>query len=289
MKEQRFTATEEGQLLSFLLTHIKGQSRNNIKSILSRGQVLVDGRKTTQFDHPVAVGSVVTVRPPEAKGDKLPFQILHEDDDIIVIDKPAGLLSMANEKEKERTAYHMVTAYMAKQKLGGRVFIVHRLDRDTSGVLLFAKNEEVKHLYQDDWDNLVSHRGYLAVVEGNVEKDCETLCSTLRETATHLVYSVPQGQPGKEAITHYKVVRRGNGNTLLEIAIDTGRKNQIRVQLSDIGFPIVGDKLYGARGNTMGRLGLHAHLLELTDPKTGKLWSFKAPIPGGFAGVLHSK
>lgn len=287
MKEQKFTASAEGKLLDCLLANMK-QSRNNVKTILGSGQVLVDGRKTTKFDYPVKVGSVITVRPPVAKGEKLPFQILHEDEDILVIDKPAGLLSMANEKEKERTAYHMVTEYMANKVKHGRVFIIHRLDRDTSGVLMFAKSEAVKRLYQDNWDKNIRRRGYLAMVEGTVKEPSGTIKSTLRETVTHMVYSVEDGAPGKEAITHFVVKKTGNGHSLLEVDIDTGRKNQIRVHLSDMGHPIVGDKFYGASTNPLGRMGLHAHVLELEHPKTGELISFKAPIPGGFNGMMNT-
>ena len=197
-----------------------------------------------------------------------------------MVDKPAGLLSMASDKERERTAYHQVTEYVRANDPRGRVFIVHRLDRDTSGVLLFAKDEATKRAFQDNWEKNVRRRGYTAVVEGAPPKEADTVRSLLKENAVHKVYSVSHG--GKEAITHYQTVKRGKNYTLLEIDLSTGRKNQIRVHLSEMGCPIAGDKTYGAQTNPMGRLCLHAHELRLIHPLTGKETTFQAPLPRGF-------
>lgn len=278
-----WTAEADDSLLAFLLCHVKGKSRNNIKSMLARGQVSVDGRTATRFDHPVAVGSRVAVKAHvEEEVPGLPFPILYEDRDILVIDKPAGLLTIANEKEKVRTAYHMLTDYVRQESKFGRVFVVHRLDRDTSGVVLFAKNEETKRAFQEDWDARVLRRGYRALVEGVPQPPEGEVRSFLRETRTHLVYSGAPGRDAKEAVTLYRTLASGGGYALLEIDLKTGRKNQIRVHMSDLGHPIAGDRQYGARTRPLGRLCLHAHRLELIDPRSGEKRVFAAREPAAF-------
>ena len=290
MKELAFTVEGADTLLPFLLAHVKGQSRNNIKSLLSRGQVLVEGKSSRQFDLPLSPGMKVLVVPQAAgKGGELPFPILYEDGQLLVVDKPAGLLSMANDKEKNRTAYHMVTDYVKSVDPRNRVFIVHRLDRDTSGVLVFAKDEALKHALQEGWDKLVEKRGYTAVVEGAPPEDEGTVRSFLVETATHLVYSGHPGKNAKEAVTHYKVTAKGRGYTLVDVSIDTGRKNQIRVHMQDLGCPVAGDKQYGAKTDPFGRLGLHAGELVFIHPKTKKRMAFTAPLPGGFRRMFSGK
>lgn len=285
MQKKNYAVTQAGPLLSFLLEQVKGQSRNNLKSLLTRGQVQVDGVTVTRHDHPLEPGQVVAIRPQGSREAKAPFPILYEDRRLLVIEKPAGLLSMASDREKVRTAYRMATDYVRRTNPKGRVFIVHRLDRDTSGVLLFAKDEETKRAYQDSWDHLVSRRGYLAVVEGHPPKETDTIRTLLRENSAHKVYSVRSG--GKEAVTHYSTVSRGKEYTLLEVDIDTGRKNQIRVHLSELGCPVAGDRDYGAATNPLGRLCLHAHILALTDPFTGEQRVFQAAAPKGFRSLAR--
>ena len=294
-REQRrpdrvWTAEQDDTLLSFLLTHVTGKSRNNIKSMLSRGQVKVDGRAVTRFDTPVPVGSRVSVAQHlEEPAPALPFQVLYEDDDLIVIDKPAGLLTIANEKERFRTAYRILTDYVQEQNKFARIFVVHRLDRDTSGVVLFAKNEETKRAFQEDWDRRVLRRGYRAVVEGTPEPPEGYVRSWLRETRTHLVYSGEKGRDAKEAITAYRTLASGGGYALLEVDLETGRKNQIRVHMSDLGHPIAGDKQYGAKTRPLGRLCLHAHRLELIDPRSGEKRVFAAREPIAFRRLCREK
>lgn len=274
---------EETTLLPYLLAHVEGKSRNNIKSMLSGGQFRVNGKNYTRFDHPLVPGDKVGIIPRQAApAAELPFPVLYEDRDIIVIDKPAGLLTIANEKEKVRTAYHILTDYMREKEKNGRVFVVHRLDRDTSGVVLFAKNEETKLAFQEDWEHRVLRRGYRALVEGVPEKSRDRIVSYLRETRTHLVYSGPPGRDAREAITRYQVLASGGGYALLEVDLETGRKNQIRVHMADMGHPIAGDRQYGARTRPLGRLCLHAHELTLTDPRTGGERTFSAKEPAAF-------
>ena len=280
MKQERILTVEtETTLLPFLLEHVKGISRNSVKNLLTRRQVLVDGQSVTRHDHPLTPGTRVEILAPGAKAP--PFPILYEDDELLVIDKPAGLLSVATEKEKLKTAYRMASDYLKGR--GQKVFIVHRLDKDTSGVLIFAKSEKVKRAWQDNWDALVRQRGYLALVEGAPAQDEGTICSYLKETQTHLVYSVDRpGGSAKEAITHYRLLARKGALSLLEVELATGRKNQIRVHMKELGCPVTGDKKYGAALNDLGRLGLHAHIVRAENPFTGKEMVFTAPAPKGF-------
>ena len=280
---KELAVTEETTLLPFLLREVTGKSRNTVKGLLTRRQVMVDGAVITRFDAPLRPGQRVTLLPPEAAGAaELPFSVLYQDRDLIAVDKPAGLLSMGNEKERARTAYRMVSDYVKAREPGGRIFIVHRLDRDTSGVVLFAKNQEMKEALQEDWEDLVDRRVSLAAVEGRPPEERGTVKSFLRETSTHLVYSGAPGNGAREAVTHYEVLARGTGCTLLSVALDTGRKNQIRVHMQDLGCPVLGDKKYGGRAGDMGRLGLHARELAITDPRTGKQAVYTAPAPKEF-------
>ncbi|WP_337649116.1 RluA family pseudouridine synthase [Flavonifractor sp.] len=367
----QFTVERGGPLLPFLLEHVKG-SRNHVKSLLARGQVQVDGAAVRRHDHPLAPGQRVSVLAQGAEARRAPFPVLYEDGRILVIDKPSGLLSMASDREKVRTAYRMAGEYVRRTRPGGRVFIVHRLDRDTSGVLLFAKDEEAKRAYQEHWDALVRRRGYLAVVEGRPPREEDTIRTLLRENAAHKVYSVRsggkeavthyrtrpggrvfivhrldrdtsgvllfakdeeakrayqehwdalvrrrgylavvEGRPpreedtirtllrenaahkvysvrsgGKEAVTHYRTIQAGREYTLLEVDIDTGRKNQIRAHLSELGCPVAGDRDYGAAASPLGRLCLHAHELALTDPFTGEERTFRSGAPRGFRALV---
>ena len=283
-----YTVEQPAALLPFLLEHVKGKSRNNVKSLLSRRLVAVDGVPTSQFDTPLAPGQQVAILPASApKADALPFPILYEDEHLIVVNKPAKLLSVATDKEKTRTAYHMVTDYVKGRKVGDRIFVIHRLDRDTSGVLMFARDAETKELFQSRWNDILIRRGYLAVVEGVPKPDRDTIRSYLVETGTHLSFSGRPGPNAKEAVTNYQVVKSGGGYALLDISIDTGRKNQIRVHMKELGHPVAGDKQYDARTNPIGRLCLHANELTFTHPVTGEQVTFKARMPRDFNRVFR--
>ncbi len=212
--------------------------------------------------------------------------ILYEDGELLVIDKPAGLLSVGTEAERTATAWRQATDYLQIRKKRARAYVVHRLDRDTSGVLLFAKTEALKQALQAQWNDLVTYRGYLAVVEGRPPHQEATLHAYLLENRAHVVYAAPKSRGGREAVTHYKVLDSRRGLTLLDVAIDTGRKNQIRVQLADLGCPVSGDKKYGHGPGPLGRLGLHAARLDLRHPATGKALSFTAPMPPPFARLF---
>lgn len=281
-----FTVAEDTTLLEFLLANLKSKSRNNVKNLMKTGFCALDGEIVTKFDHPLRAGQVLTISPENAVRTALPFEILFEDEHIIVIDKPAGLLSIANEHEKERTAYRYLSEYMKSGEKRGKIFIIHRLDRDTSGVVMFAKDEKTKVAYQDNWDKLVRRRGYTAVCEGEPPEENGTISSYLRETKDHRVYATDSAHRSKKAITRYTVKRTNGKYSLLDIEIDTGRKNQIRVQLSELGCPVVGDKKYGAESNPIRRLALHASVLEIDSPQ-GKRLYFKSRAPKNFYSLCN--
>ncbi len=283
-----YTVNEPTTLLPFLLSSVKGKSRNNVKSLLSRRLVAVDGVPASRFDTPLSPGQQVAILPSSApRADALPFPLLYEDEHLIVVNKPAKLLSVANDKEKVRTAYHMVTDYVKARRVGERIFVLHRLDRDTSGVLMFARDPETKELFQSHWNEMVTRRGYLAVVEGTPRPDRDTIRSFLVETDTHLSFSGAPGRGAKEAVTSYEVKKAGGGYALLDINIETGRKNQIRVHMKELGHPVAGDKQYGARTNPIGRLCLHASELSFIHPATREAVTFKAKMPRDFNRVFR--
>ena len=220
---------------------------------------------------------------------KKKLNIIYEDKEILVVNKESGLLTVSTEKEKERTLFHEVYTYLKQKNKNNKVFIVHRLDKDTSGIVLFAKNERLKNLFQDNWDSLVKNRGYIAIVEGVLDKKKDTIKSYLKETETLYVYSSLKPQDGKLAITKYNVVKEIKNYSLLDIRILTGRKNQIRVHLNDLSHPIAGDKKYGAKTNPIKRLALHANILEIMHPITKKVLYFETDVPNSFVHMFYNK
>ncbi len=287
-KDSVFIVESESLLLPFLLLNVKNKSKNNIKSQLARGNVLVGGKSITKHDYMLQKGQKVIIKWSQIydKDYEEVLDIIYEDKDIIVINKPAGLLSVSTNNEHKNTVYHMVMTYLKRNNLKNRIYIVHRLDRETSGVLLLAKNEKIKFALQDNWSELVSIRGYIAIVEGNVEQDEGIIKSWLKETSTLLVYSSHKTGDGQEAITHYKKIRSRGKYSLLDIRLDTGRKNQIRVHMKDIKHSIVGDKKYGSKLDPLKRLGLHANILEFKHPLSKKIMHFEAPIPEEFKSLF---
>lgn len=285
----RFIVEQDDELLPFLLSNIN-KSRNSVKSILTRGQVTVDNKPTTKHNYPLKKGDVVSIQSNESLMKEkalIGLTVLYEDDNIIVIDKEAGLLSVATDKGNEPTAHNQLMGYVKRDHPKNRVFIVHRLDKDTSGVMLFAKKESVKHALQDSWKESVQERLYTALVEGKVKKENGTITSWLTESKTFKVYSSSNDNGGKKATTHYKVIRQTSDYSLLEVSLETGRKNQIRVHMESIGHPIVGDKKYSAKSNPLKRLGLHATTLVFTHPITGKKMVFKSKVPRSFIKKLN--
>lgn len=209
----------------------------------------------------------------------LGIRLVHEDDDLIVVDKPAGLLTIATDKEKHRTLYALLYDHVKAQRPPGRIFIVHRLDREASGLVVFARTPQAKRRLQDQFADHSASRVYLAFVEGRLRPDQQTVRSYLVETAARHSYATPDAHRGKLAITHVRVVRRLAEATLVELRLETGRKHQIRVQLADLGHPIVGDRRYGARPGRSPRLALHATCLSFTHPTSGARLEFRADVP----------
>ena len=280
----QYNVEEPTELLVFLLHKQSRLSRNTVKSMLARGQVSVGERVVTKYNHPLEPGQTVTIRKDKAVEEPqlIGLTILHEDEDIIVIVKDAGLLSIASPEEKEMTAYRQLTAHVRRNDPAARIFVVHRLDRDTSGVMMFAKSETVKQLLQNAWQETVKERSYVALVEGTVKKPEGTISSWLKESSTLKMYSSHHPNDGQHAVTHYKSIQSSREFTLLEVQLETGRKNQISVHMQDLGHPIVGDKKYGSKSNPIKRLGLHARVLAFTHPTKGNLLRFEADIPKAF-------
>lgn len=212
------------------------------------------------------------------------LDVVFEDKFLIVVNKPAKLLTIANEKERDKTLYHMVSDYLKRKNKNNRIFIIHRLDYDTSGLVVFAKNEKIKNLMQDNWTNV--KRKYIALLSGKLSKKEDTIKSYLKETKTLRTYSTDR-KDGKFAITTYKVIKWQDNNTLVEIDLVTGRKNQIRVHMSDIGHPIIGDVKYG---NVKSKyMLLHAYYLEFLHPITSEKMMLTSDLPKYFSLINYSK
>lgn len=285
-----FAVQEPGELLPFLLAKLSGQGRNAVKAILARGQVSVDGVSVTAYNHPLVPGATVSVS--RDKIEEVPpligLSILYEDSDLIVVVKEAGLLSIASAQENELTAYRQLTEHVRRTDPRSRIFVVHRLDRDTSGVMMFAKSEEVQQALQNNWQEAVAERTYVALVDGRVTREGGTISSWLKESKTLKMYSSPYPNDGQHAVTHYKTLEVRPQFSLLEVRLETGRKNQIRVHMQDIGHPVAGDKKYGSRSKLLGRLGLHARVLAFVHPKSGELLRFETDIPKVFLNALKA-
>ncbi len=323
MTGQKFTVEHPASLLPYLYELFPAQSRTGVKNMLSKGQILVNGKSCTAFDRPLSPGDTLTVLP---KGisiaratrsqareavEKAGVKILFEDPYYLVVDKPAGMLtistargSAAGRGRRETTLYALLNEYVkvnarmqrkedliagvAPDRSTAKVWIVHRIDKGTSGVLVFAKTERAKDLLQSKWKDLVLERKYLAFLEGRMEQRKGAIQSWLVENGKSLVMqSFPEEVPdGQLAITHYKVLgnfRRGqHPYTQVEFSLETGRKNQIRVHAQDLGHPIAGDRKYGAGTDPVRRLALHAATLALRHPFTNRTVRFTSPLPEVF-------
>jgi len=286
---KEYKVRKETTLLEFLFENIKGQSRNSIKGMLKHHLISVDGAPITQFDFKLVPEDTVIVSKNPIRGKKeflTKPPIIYEDDEIIVINKPSGLLSIASDKEKGKTAYRMVTDYVQRDNAHNRIFVVHRLDEDTSGVLMFSKNAKLQEAFQNKWNDLVKDRGYYAICDGVFTEKEGTVKSYLKTNSLQLMYSSNDKKNGKLSITHYKVMKENENYSLLDVHIDSGRKNQIRVHMGDLGHNVIGDDKYGEPTNPIKRLGLHAYSLEIVHPITKKLLKFKANMPVIFNDVF---
>jgi len=213
-------------------------------------------------------------------------RILYEDETVMVVDKPAGLLTIATERERERTLYAWLFQHVKRQRPPGKIFIVHRLDREASGLLVFAKTPEAKEFLQNQFGNRTAGRVYKAVVDGRVDADEKTIESYLAENRARRSYSTEDRRLGKHAVTHIRVMKRSSRRTLLEVELRSGRKHQIRAHLAEFGHPITGDRVYGSPAkNPLGRLALHAERLVFRHPVTGQREQFESPCPAAFLSL----
>ncbi len=298
---QMFVAAEPAELLPYLFKIFEGTSRTKIREYLKFKRVSVNGQTTSRHNFRLAPGDRVAVL--RGRGSYSPaapefgVEVVYEDSDIVVIEKPPGLLTVGSETVRHRTAikalnnYLSSRAYSARLKARGKparpkmVFVVHRLDREASGLIVFAKNERAKFTLQENWHKF--QKCYFAVVEGTPAKQQGTLSSYLKENAFLKVYSSRKPDEAKFSVTRYAVARTNGQYSLLEVALETGRKHQIRVHLADLGHPIAGDKRYGAKTDPAGRLALHACRLTLFHPVTGKESVFESPVPEVFKKITH--
>lgn len=283
-----FQVKEQAELLAFLFAQMPNRSRTHVKALLRNLQVIVDGTPKTQFDHPLIPGQEVVISANKFRKAKLGkgLQIIYEDDSIIVVNKPAGLLSIATAKDNTANTYSLLRDYVKEHDPMNKIFVVHRLDRETSGIMMFAKSEEIKLRLQENWNDTILERTYIALVEREVPKNEQTIQSYLFESKALIVYSGKDPEKGQLAITHYKVIKKNPRFSLLKINLETGRKNQIRVHTKDIGHPVVGDKKYGAQTNPIGRLGLHAQVLSFIHPETGQKMLFETELPIEFQRLV---
>lgn len=270
MKDIIFTVEHEGGLLQCVRECLTDIPAGKSKSWLEHRQISVDGVVTSRFDYPVKVGQTVQIHASSQGVCDCPLEILYEDEVLLAVNKPAGLLTVASDTEKEKTAFRMV-----RDSGISPLFVVHRLDRDTSGVLLFARSAEIRDTLQNSWDEHVG-REYLAICEGVFEQKSGRIDTFLRETSTHLMYSAPSGA---RAITNYEVTAENAKYSVLRINLQTGRKNQIRAHMKEQSHPVAGDKKYGAKTDPFKRLALHARVLTVMHPVSGRELRVEAPVP----------
>lgn len=290
-----FKVQRSDELLEFLLRKMN-TSRNNVKHILSNHQILVNGSPITQFNYPLAKDDEIKISkyPVKAMNEvkkhehkkPLSITIIYEDSDFIAINKPNGLLSVESDKENE-SAYLYVSMYLKNKNPNLRPYVLHRIDKETSGVLVFAKNIKIHSMLKLNWNDYVTLREYYAVVEGKMEKKSDRLVSYLKENQNNMVY-ISNDHSGQKAITNYEVIKESNDYSLLRVNIETGRKNQIRVEMNRLNHPIVGDDKYGCNKNPLKRLGLHASKLEFIHPITKEKILLEAKMPDTFMGLFKN-
>ena len=272
----------DAELLPWLLAALAPMNRTRVKDLLRSGRVLVNGESVTRHDSALVHGDRVTIS--RERPATLSLDIVYEDESLIVIDKPSGLLTVATESEKVDTAFVRLAEHL-KARRAGRPFVVHRLDRGTSGLLLFARSPETRDRLQGNWGAV--EKTYLAVVEGSPRHDTGTIENYLIEGKNLRVRTVDRPGPGSQrAVSRYRVIARRNSFSLVEVTIETGRKHQIRVHLAGLGCPVIGDADYGATTDPARRLGLHAHRLAFPHPKTGSGVELQSPLPSELRKIV---
>mgnify|MGYP001087026228 CR=1 FL=1 len=276
-----YIAKEDSTLLTYILKYIE-PNRKKAKKLLSNKAILINHKNISKFDYPIKKNDTIEIKKFWDTSICEKIHIIYEDKDIIVVNKPTNLLTISTDKEKEHTLYAMVSDYLKRKNKMSKIFIIHRLDKDTSGIIIFAKSEKIKKQYQENWNSLVKYRGYTVVIEGIPKKEEETITLFLKENKLYKVYPSKEGE---KAITKYKIKQSNRYYSLLDIEILTGKKNQIRATMEYIKHPIVGDKKYGSKDKSLGRLGLHAHKLIIQNPITKQNMTFECKIPTSFLKV----
>lgn len=276
--QRSFNVPVKDHLLDFLFKIFPDRSRTTVKSYLTHRQVMVNNVITTKFNTILTIKDVVKVnfgRVNEAPREDM-IKIIYEDEHIIVINKRHGVLSIATDKEQTKTAYHILSEHVKQSSDTAKIFIVHRLDRETSGIMLFAKSEQIKKAFQSNWNDVITQRKYVALVEGTLPEKKGEIVAPLSENKNFKVYVDPDGEP---AMTRYEVLKSAHGFSLVELELETGKKNQIRAHMEYMRTPIVGDKKYGALTKEKKRVCLHARVLEFIHPVTQEAMKFSTAIP----------
>ncbi len=290
-----YPVKEPAELMQFLMNRVSGISRTRAKELLSQCMVYVDKEIVTQYNHPLKPGQLVQIsknRHVHTLRSRW-VRLVYEDAFIIVVEKKEGILTNALPGDRRENVKAILDEYVKRQSKGFSVHTVHRLDKGTSGILLFAKRRDIQQIFTDNWKDIVTDRRYIAVVQGEMEKDSGTVTSWLTDNKMFVTYSSVIDNGGKYAITNYRTLKRKNGYSLVELKLETGRKNQIRVHMQDLHHPIVGDYKYGStvedyaeRSNPVGRICLHAFRLAFRHPITGEFLKFETPYPGAFTSLM---
>ncbi|MGX8689497.1 MAG: RluA family pseudouridine synthase [Bacteroidaceae bacterium] len=279
-----FEVKEETTLLPFLFTTLSGLSKTEVKSMLKYKHVAIKGAAVTQFDTPLLPGDKVEVNFGRSfyKFNNPQVKVLYEDEWMVVIEKASGLLSVANDTSKEKNAYHILRDYVRHDNPQAELYVCHRLDQYTSGILIFAKDEALQKEMRANWDFYVKERKYMCVTENVPPKAEDTIESLLTQNEHLRVHSTNDESVGQLAVTHYRVIQSRGRYALIDVEIFTGKKNQIRVHMSEMGCPIAGDMKYGAETNPLRRLMLHNYRLAFIHPVSGELMRFSLPTPTAF-------
>lgn len=285
-KGVRFMVKENCELMIFLMTKMSGISRTKVKNMLSNGLVWVDDEVVSQYNFMLQPGMQVRIGKKEEKRKFTSkwMRIVFEDKYIVVVEKREGIVT--NSPTDEVSIQRVLNNYFEFTRQRCRAHTVHRLDKHTSGLLIFAKDKKISFMFEKNWKDIISDRRYVAVVEGFMEKEYGTVESYLKDNRMFVSYSSDTDDGGKHAITHYKTLKRKPDFSLVELRLETGRKNQIRVHMHDLKHPIVGDEKYGSTSDPIKRVALHAYKLSFTHPITNEELSFETPIPTNFMQLL---
>lgn len=283
-----YVVERDGQLLEWLLENVKHLSKSKIKQTLQGRGVKVGKKTVTQFDYPLTAGTKITFSKTKRNNDIFKnryVKIVYEDRHLVVVEKNAGILSMAA-GHASLNVKAVLDDYFKKSRQKCTAHVVHRLDRDTSGLMIYAKDKQTELLLEQDWHDIVYDRRYVAVVSGEMEQTEGTVSGWLKDNKAYFTYSSPTDNGGKFAVTHFHVLNRRNGYSLVEYKLETGRKNQIRVHSADMGHPVCGDAKYGCGDDPVGRLCLHAYVLCFRHPVTHEAMTFETPIPASFLRIF---